>query len=229
MKFTAALAIALSANGVFGHYIFNKLIINGTPGAVNQYIRPVPNNSPVTSVTSTDVRCNVGGGSGSGTSTATVSAGSTVGFVLDNTIYHAGPLAVYLGKAPSSAASWDGSGANWFKIYELGATFNPFKFLSEGKAHSLPPCQSTFNFKIPSSIPAGEYLLRIEQIGLHVAGAPQWYISCAQLKITGGGSANPSKVSIPGYVSASDPGLTVNIYNPVPTSYKVPGPSVFSG
>ena len=67
---------------------------------------------------------------------------------------------------------------------------------------------STFTFKIPSTIPAGDYLLRIEQIGLHVAGAPQFYISCAQLKVTGGGSANPSKVSIPGYVSATDPGLT---------------------
>lgn len=39
----------------------------------------------------------------------------------------------YLGKAPTTAAAWDGSGANWFKIYELGATFSPFKFLSEGK------------------------------------------------------------------------------------------------
>lgn len=50
-----------------------------------------------------------------------------------------------------------------------------------------------------------QYLLRIEQIGLHVAGAPQWYLSCAQITVTGGGSASPSKVSIPGYVSASDP------------------------
>ncbi|KAG8739548.1 hypothetical protein FRC10_005458 [Ceratobasidium sp. 414] len=221
MRFPTALAIALSANGVFGHYIFSKLITNGVTGAAFANIRPVPNNSPVTDVTSNDVRCNVGGTSAGSTTTATVAAGSTVGFVLDNTVYHQGPLAVYLGKAPSSASSWDGSGANWFKIYELGATFNPFNFLAEG--------QSTFTFKIPGSIPAGEYLLRIEQIGLHVAGAPQWYISCAQLKVTGGGSANPSKVSIPGYVSKTDPGLTVNIYNPVPTAYKVPGPAVFSG
>ncbi|KAG8706475.1 hypothetical protein FRC12_002036 [Ceratobasidium sp. 428] len=221
MKFTTALALAVSANGVFGHYIFNKFIVNGTPGAVNQYIRPVPNNSPVTSVTDNNVRCNVNGGSGSSTATAAVTAGSTVGFVLDNTIYHAGPLAVYLGKAPSTAASWDGSGANWFKIYEMGANFNPFKFKAEGL--------STFTFPLPKSIPNGEYLVRIEQIGLHVAGAPQWYISCAQIKVSGGGSANPSKVSIPGYVSPSDPGLTVNIYNPVPTAYKVPGPAVFSG
>lgn len=37
----------------------------------------------------------------------------------------------------------------------------------------------------------GEYLLRIEQIGLHSAsakGGAQFYISCAQIKVTGSGS-----------------------------------------
>ncbi|QRV72243.1 glycoside hydrolase family 61 protein [Ceratobasidium sp. AG-Ba] len=222
MKLLIPVLAALSVQTVLGHYIFDKLIINGVTGTQFANIRPPPNNSPVTDVTSNDIRCNVGGTTGSGTATATVAAGSTVGFVLDNTVYHQGPLAVYLGKAPGTAAAWDGSGANWFKIYELGATFTPsFAFLD----YNL----STFTFKIPTSIPAGEYLLRIEQIGLHVAGAPQWYISCAQLKITGGGSANPSKVSIPGYVSPTDPGLTVNIYYPIPTAYTVPGPAVFSG
>jgi hypothetical protein len=83
-----------------------------------------------------------------------------------------------------------------------------------------------------------QYLLRIEQIGLHVAGAPQWYISCAQIRVTGGGGGNPPKVSIPGYVSStgklsasvawlflltllSDPNLVNSIYYPVPTSYRV--------
>ncbi|KAG9076263.1 hypothetical protein FS749_011981 [Ceratobasidium sp. UAMH 11750] len=222
MRLLTALTAALSVNGAFAHYIFDKLIINGVTGAQFANIRPPPNNSPVTDVTSLDIRCNVNGASGTGTNTATVAAGSTVGFVLDNTVYHQGPLAVYLGKAPSTAASWDGSGANWFKIYQLGATFSPsFSFLDFNL--------STFTFKIPSTIPAGEYLLRIEQIGLHVVGAPQWYISCAQLKITGGGNANPSKVSIPGYVSPTDPGLTVDIYYPVPTAYTVPGPAVFTG
>jgi hypothetical protein len=74
-----------------------------------------------------------------------------------------------------------------------------------------------------------QYLLRIEQIGLHVAGAPQWYISCAQITVTGGGSANPTKVSLPPY-SSSDSGLTANIYaNPAPSPYVVPGPRPFTG
>ena len=47
-------------------------------GSQYQYIRPNTNyNSPVTDLSSTDLRCNVGGLTGSGTATATVQAGST--------------------------------------------------------------------------------------------------------------------------------------------------------
>ncbi|KAL0571312.1 hypothetical protein V5O48_010647 [Marasmius crinis-equi] len=212
MKFAAPLlSAALLAQSASAHYIWTTLIAGSTTSTAA--VRQPLNNSPVTSVTSNDIRCNVNPSPAS--QTVSVAAGSTIGFKLDNTLYHQGPAAIYLGKAPSTAASWDGSGANWFKanlfIAEWGATFNPFTF-TDFNANQLTTT-------IPSSVPAGEYLVRIEAIGLHVAGAPQWYISCAQISITGGGSANPAKVSIPGYVSPSDPGLTVNIYNPVPTSY----------
>lgn len=47
-----------------------------------------------------------------------MAAGSSFSFKLDNTFYHPGPGAVYLGQVPSgqTAANWDGSGANWFKV-----------------------------------------------------------------------------------------------------------------
>jgi hypothetical protein len=74
--------------------------------------------------------------------------------------------------------------------------------------------------------------MRAEHIGLHVAqsaGGAQFYISCAQLQVTGGGSTEPpNKVAFPGAYSASDPGIQININWPVPTSYKNPGPPVFS-
>lgn len=202
---------------ISGHYIWTTLIAGSTNSTAA--VRQPLTNSPVTDVTSNDIRCNVN--PTPATQTVSVAAGSTIGFILDNTIYHLGPAAIYLGKAPSTAASWDGSGANWFKIAEWGASFNPFTFTD----YQL----GQLTTKIPSSVPPGEYLVRIEQIGLHVVGAPQWYISCAQINITGGGSAKPSKVSIPGYVSPSDPGLTVDIYYPTPTAYTVPGPTVFKG
>jgi hypothetical protein len=54
-------------------------------------------------------------------------------------------------------------------------------------------------------------------------------VSCAQLKVTGGGSKSPSPVvKIPGHVKSSDPGYTANIYQPDFKSYTVPGPRVFT-
>ena len=159
----------------FGHPhldIWTTLIAGSTTSTAA--VRQPVNNSPVTDVTSPDITCNVD--PGAATDTVEVASGSTVGFMLDNTIYHQGPAAIYMGQAPSTAASWDGSGAEWFKIAEWGATFNPFTFTDYGA--------SQLTTTIPSDVPAGEYLLRIEQIGLHVVDAPQWYISCAQIKVS---------------------------------------------
>jgi hypothetical protein len=90
----------------------------GSKGSEYQYIRKNTNqNSPVTDLASTDLRCNVGA-SGSGTATVTVAAGAQVKFTLDIAVYHQGPIMWYLGKAPGAASSWDGSGANWVKVVE---------------------------------------------------------------------------------------------------------------
>lgn len=43
------------------------------------------------------------------------------------------------------------------------------------------------------------------------AGVPQFYLSCAHISVTGGGSASPATVSIPGAFKESDPGYTVNV------------------
>jgi hypothetical protein len=86
---------------------------------------------------------------------------------------------------------------------------------------------------IPASLPSGDYLLRVEQIGLHVASTvngAQFYLSCAQVTVTGGGNGNPSPlVSFPGAYSPTDPGLLIDIYYPIPTSYTMPGPAVWQG
>jgi len=219
MKFTYAAAAALLTQQVSAHYIWTTLITGSTTSTAA--VRLPINNSPVTSATSSSLTCNVT--PGAATATVSVAAGSKIGFVLDNTLYHLGPAAIYLGQVPSgeTAASWDGSGTNWFKIAEWGASsFNPTDFADYDA--------SQLSTTIPSDIPAGQYLVHIEQIALHVVGSPQWYISCAQIAVTGGGSANPAKVSIPGAYTATDPGLTVDIYNPI-TSYTVPGPAPFTG
>jgi hypothetical protein len=77
-------------------------------------------------------------------------------------------------------------------------------------------------FKIPAATPSGNYLLRFEHIGLHVAqtvNGAQFYISCGQITVTGGGSGTPSPlVAFPGAYSQADPGILINIYYPVVSS-----------
>jgi hypothetical protein len=54
--------------------------------------------------------------------TLAVAAGSPVNFTVDSDIGHPGPLLFYLAKVPAgqTAATFDGKGAVWFKIYEDG-------------------------------------------------------------------------------------------------------------
>ena len=91
---------------------------------------------------------------------------------------------------------------------------------------------ASYPIKIPSCIAPGQYLMRNEHIGLHVAqssGGAQFYLSCGQLTVTGGGSKAPTNlVAFPGAYKASDPGILININYPVPTSYINPGPATFT-
>ncbi|KAH7355576.1 glycosyl hydrolase family 61-domain-containing protein [Pyrenochaeta sp. MPI-SDFR-AT-0127] len=214
----ASLALAALTEVAQAHYIFQYLTANGAKGSLFQNIRPVPNNSPVTVLTDNNLRCNVNGGSGGSTTTVSVAAGSSISFTADQAVYHQGPVSFYLSKA-SSAVGSDGSG-DWFKIKEIGPSF------ASGQA--VWDMSATYSVSIPSQVPAGEYLLRIEQLGIHNPGSPpQFYIACAQIKITGSGSGNPSPVvKIPGHVKSTDSGYTANIYQPSFTSYVVPGPKV---
>lgn len=76
--------------------------------------------------------------------------------------------------------------------------------------------QGSVGVTIPKNTPSGDYLLRIEHIALHGASqvnGAQFYISCAQITVTGGGSGTPAPlVSFPGAYKNTDPGIKVNIY-----------------
>lgn len=196
-----------------------------------QYVRKTTNyqsNGPVTDVSSTQIRC-YELSPGTASQTYEVNAGDTVGFTAQSSISHPGPLQFYLAKVPEgkTAATWDGAGQVWFKIFEQGATISSsgMTWASQGKAQVTVP--------IPKSLPSGEYLFRVEHIGLHGAsgaGGAQFYISCAQLKVSGGGNGNPQPlVSFPGAYKANDPGIQLNIYYPIPASYTPPGPRPWTG
>ena len=139
---------------------------------------------------------------------------------------------VYLSKVGDSATA-DGS-SGWFKIYQDAWKKNPSGWGGNDDfwgVKDLNQCCGRVDVKIPSDIPAGDYLLRAEVIALHTAGSAggaQPYVTCYQLKVTGGGNASPATVNFPGAYSASDPGILVNIHSQM-TSYTPPGPPVYSG
>jgi hypothetical protein len=226
MKFiTATAAVALLAQNAAAHYIWNQLDIAGTAGSGPAGIRPNTNyNSPVIDLSSNDLRCNVGGISGGSTAVREIKAGQQFTFHTDVAVYHQGPVSVFLSKAPSSVTSYDGSGS-WAKIADIGPTFT-----SSGASWNLA---QAYTFTLPSCIPDGEYLLRIQQLGIHnpyPGGIPQFYIACAQVKVSGGtntGSYKPT-LSIPGAFKESDSGYTANIYSPDFKSYTVPGGAVMT-
>ncbi|KAG8934292.1 hypothetical protein FRC03_002725 [Tulasnella sp. 419] len=227
----AAAFIASLVPNTVAHYQWSALIVNGAVTADYQYVRQPLNyysNGPVTDVASNDFRCNFSPKNPPGI--ATIAAGGSLGFKLNQPISHKGTLNVYLGKAPAgtTAATWDGSGKNWFKVAQVSAVTNG------GSSITFPTDNiSKYEFKIPASTPPGDYLARIEHIALHSASSypgAQFYIACGQIKITGNGGGNPGPtVSIPGVYTGQEPGIKINIYYPIPATYVQPGPAVWSG
>lgn len=211
------------------HYTFPSLVVNGvtTPAWVN--VRETNNydsQAPVTDVTSADFRC-YDSQTNAVAQTINVEAGSQLGIMSDGTIYHPGVVNVYMAKAPSNVTSWAGDGAVWFKVYEITAVTNGGTSITF-PAQNLPGV----TFTLPSALPSGQYLVRMEAIALHVAstyGGAQFYISCGQVNVLNGGSGTPGPlVSIPGVYTGYEPGILIDIYYPVPPNYTQPGPAVWS-
>ncbi|CAE6417645.1 unnamed protein product, partial [Rhizoctonia solani] len=91
--------------------------------------------------------------------------------------------------------------------------------------------------KIPASIAPGEYILRHEILGLHVAqavGGAQFYPHCVQIKLTGSGTKSlPTGVALPGAYVATDPGILTQLWwfstSNATASYTAPGGGVWTG
>ncbi|KAK7687290.1 hypothetical protein QCA50_009795 [Cerrena zonata] len=138
---------------------------------------------------------------------------------------HDGPVIIYMAKV-DNAATAVGAQANWFKVAQTGLVSTDYWATDVLNANC-----GKYDVKIPADIAPGQYLLRAEVIALHVAGSvggAQFYMSCFQLDVTGGGSASPATVKLPGAYSATDPGILFNLYGSY-TSYTIPGPAVYGG
>lgn len=134
---------------------------------------------------------------------------------------HKGPCVVYLARSDS------GEGNVWFKVFEKGYDAATKKWCTEDIIANNGRISGV---TIPSDLLPGNYLLRAELIALHDANKPhgaQPYVHCAELAITGSGTANPSAtqgVAIPGIYTEDN--MRFDLYQPY-SSYIVPGPAVY--
>lgn len=118
----------------------------------------------------------------------------------------------------------------WFKIAQLGEITLGVSAGTPGywAADQLRTNNGSWSVTIPASIKAGNYVLRNEILALHSAynvGAAQFYPQCANIVITGNGSATPAGVVGTALYNETDPGVHYNIYNDASnTVYPFPGP-----
>ncbi|KAI8932066.1 hypothetical protein NX059_010954 [Plenodomus lindquistii] len=235
MKHFASILVLISGvSQVLGHWNYDRIIVNGEIiGSPYQYIRKTNNtNAPLENVNSTDIRCNAGASSGTAlnTQTYTVDAGANLGFAINDTFGHPGPQQVYISRAPGLAADYDGSG-DWARIYSLTYSLNGSEGAGDGLLKWATHRTRTFNFKLPSELPAGEYLVRAEGLALHAAHKPdkaQFYVACAQIKVTGTGTGAPEPtIRLPGGYRWNSTGVLIPEFWSRITNYTAPGPMLW--
>ncbi|KAL1617070.1 hypothetical protein SLS54_008065 [Diplodia seriata] len=216
------------------YYFWPQLIVNGETSESWEYVRETsqgyePQYTPDI-LTSSDLRCNTASFSAAAnTKVARVAAGDTVAFVADYgaTIQHPGPLTFWMSQAPGGdVTAYDGSGA-WFKVGVVGYD-TPFD--STGK-NWRSYGEGTFNVSIPTTVPNGQYLLRIEHIGLHRPSTREMFFNCAQVEVTGSSATDvPGETaSIPGIYSADDEWVSAWSMYESPSSFPYSGPATVDG
>lgn len=229
-----ALAAAPSA---LAHTTFVSVAENGKSFGDGFAMRMNPDasqaGSPIASLDSDDMACNVKGTTGV-PYVAKVQDGSQLTFAIRSWADdpskpsldpgHKGPCAVYMKKV-ASAKDDKATGDGWFKVASEGYAGGKWctdKVIENG---------GFMSFSLPKGLQGGDYLVRPEILALHaVAGSndPQFYTGCAQVFLESKGDLVPeSTVSIPGYVKKNQPGTSFNIYYGMdPNTYQVPGPAI---
>lgn len=126
---------------------FPKTKVNGVTSAEWETIRITQNhysNGPVTDVGSDLMTCYERDPGVGAPKTVNVQAGGTVSFLVNGNVGHPGPLHFYMAKVPAgkTAATFDGKGAVWFKVYQDGPSglgTGSIKWPSDGKLAFQPP------------------------------------------------------------------------------------------
>ena len=227
----SGLVLLATVASVSAHSTWQQLWV-GSEDKAGTCVRTVKDNSPIASLTSSDMFCGRGPATSSGV--CEVAAGGSLTVEMhaqpgDRKCTqpaiggaHYGPVLVYMAKVADAKTATSGS---FFKVAEDGYSGTTASWGTE----ILNANCGKRAFTVPKNIASGDYLVRAEALALHAGvGQPQPYVSCFQVKVTGGGSANPAGVAFPGAYKLSDGLFTKAIYD---SSFKYvsPGPAVYSG
>lgn len=162
---------------------------------------------------------------------ATVKAGAKMTFVWNTwPESHKGPVLDYLAKCSGNCEDVDPASLEFFKIGESGLIDMS---LSNGYWADDVLIENSFSWtvQIPSTLAAGNYVLRHEIIALHSAGnanGAQAYPQCFNIQVTDGGSLSPAGVKGTALYKSDDGGILFNLYTS-PLTYPIPGPTLVSG
>ncbi|KAF9232369.1 glycosyl hydrolase family 61-domain-containing protein [Melanogaster broomeanus] len=234
--FSLILPALVSAHGYVAQVTIDGTVYKGnsvgTTSTIDSVIRQINSNSPVKGASNPDLNC--GTGAQLAKDVASANPGSTVEVLwsggtsgISTWPHNTGPIMHYMAKCDGSCSSYDSANAEWFKISELGLQSDGSTWY-QAQLQSGSPATVT----IPSTLAAGNYLLRSEIISLQLAmteGGAEFYPACIQLSVGGsqtGAATSSEEVTFPGGYTDTEAGiLTPNIYNP-PITYTFPGPPV---
>ncbi|KAF2020731.1 lytic polysaccharide monooxygenase [Aaosphaeria arxii CBS 175.79] len=198
-----------------------------------RYARRIKDMGPVADFTTKDITCNQGGNLPA-TGIIDVKAGDKVTLIWDQWgSSHSGPVMNYLAKCSPDCSTFKGDTGNvWVKIDQV--SYDKSKATPWG-SDCLAKNGAKWTVTIPPTIANGEYLLRHEILGLHVAGTrmgAQFYPSCTQIRVTGGGSENPTGIALPGSYNPDDKeGILTELWRiqQGQINYTAPGGPVWKG
>ncbi|KAF2750508.1 carbohydrate-binding module family 1 protein [Sporormia fimetaria CBS 119925] len=242
MHLPTLLTAGILASTTHAHSIFQKVSVNGVDQGQLKGVRAPDSDYPIQNVNDGSFACNKDIRHKDNT-IITVPAGAKVGAWWGHVIggaqgandpdhpiakSHKGPIIYYLAKVDNAATAGT-TGLQWFKVAHDG--------LANGKwaVDTMIQNGGWHYFTMPTCVAPGDYLMRVELIALHSAGSAggaQFYMECAQIRITGSGTNKGANfVSFPGAYQASHPGITVSIYDNTGQpymagrSYQIPGPA----
>ena len=237
-NFKGVLLAVAAARIVDAHTLFSTFYVNGVAQGDGTCVRMSNVNSqatnPLHGITGNNMACGVNGENGVAR-VCGAKAGDTLTFEyrtwpdLNDPEYvpgsidksHKGTCEVYMKKV-NSAIKDPGAGSGWFSIYRDDYDSAAGKWCTE----KLITNNGHLSVNIPKDLAGGYYLVRPAILALHQADKnppdPQFYVGCAQIFLTSDGSAIPKDtVSIPGYVSMSDPAMTYHVWD---NTLKLPFP-----